>query len=105
LWDGKSTYISTTKTDLVSIIAKISKPKWISINDRLPDVGERIICSSREYMNMYYVTESEYDRDEGDGVYNWLEVCNDRYRINTSRYWDSNQITHWMPVPKLPHEV
>ena len=60
-------------------------PKWISVEDRLPDVGEKVIVR---------------------GVKNGIQVGAFHMKLrpgNNRRWWWKNntilEVTHWMPIP------
>ena len=62
---------------------RASAPKWISVEDRLPEQGEEAICIAA-------------DGDMMIGKYTewgWMFPC----------YFED--LTHWMPIPQLPKEV
>ena len=62
---------------------KASAPKWISVDDRLPEQGEEAICIAA-------------DGDMMIGKYTewgWMFPC----------YFE--ELTHWMPIPEPPKEV
>lgn len=62
-----------------------AQPKWISVEDRLPDAGEKVIVC---------------------GVKNGMQVGAFRMTLrpgNNRRWWWKNntilEVTHWMPIP------
>lgn len=62
---------------------RASAPKWISVEDRLPEQGEEAICIAA-------------DGDMMIGKYTewgWMFPC----------YFE--ELTHWMPIPEPPKEV
>lgn len=64
-----------------------AQPKWISVDERLPEEGETVLC--------YY--ESDL-----------MGVCTRLHEIweDSYGYWESDDaITHWMPMPEPPKEV
>jgi hypothetical protein len=66
--------------------------KWISVEDRLPDKNDDVLCSRGNHigalMDVYtYV-----------GDYKWCDTYG--YRIST----EDEGITHWMPLPEPPKE-
>ena len=67
--------------------------KWISVEDRLPNVGQetliRIPVATR-----FNVENGSY---KGNGT--WLGAWCDR-RGPSSAY----KVTHWMPLPELPED-
>ena len=61
---------------------RASAPKWISVDDRLPEQGEEAICIAA-------------DGDMMIGKYTewgWMFPC----------YFE--ELTHWMPLPQQPKE-
>lgn len=71
------------------------KQEWISVKDRLPDRGERVLCfikSSGKHQNDIIF----------DNVYNGILVG-----YNPPKYvweWYGDYVTHWMPLPEPPKE-
>jgi len=63
-------------------------PHWISVEERLPDVAEKLIT-----YNGNFVSE------------NWLcTVASKDGKINVWAY-SEGFVTHWMPLPEPPKEV
>lgn len=61
------------------------KQEWISVDERLPEVGTRVVGYDYESnVRCYFITEGRWWIDEG-----W----------NTAKGWG---ITHWMPLPEAP---
>ena len=67
-----------------------AQPKWISVEDRLPDVGEKVMVC---------------------GVKNGMQVGAFRGKLrpgNNRRWWWKKdtilEVTHWMPIPQMPKE-
>ena len=59
-------------------------PEWISVKERLPEPGERVLYCYRGFVGEGYVTRSgEWERA---GIW--------------TRYYPS----HWMPLPEPPEE-
>ena len=54
----------------------VTVQEWISVDDRLPDVGNIVLIYSETY-----------------------GVCLDSYSDDTFDYFD---VTHWMPLPQPP---
>jgi hypothetical protein len=65
-------------------------PRWIPVTERLPEVGEQVLCYCRA--NIYEVMKMRTD-----GVW----VHNDK--VYDSAYM-SGFVTHWMPLPGAPTE-
>jgi hypothetical protein len=62
--------------------------KWVSVDERLPEIWKTVlVCDVRED----YVDAWEYNGKDlwrGDGI-----------------FYGTEDITHWMPIPKPPKEV
>ena len=72
-------YVKNEKVASHLIANGVTVQKWISVKDRLPDVGVEVLVYS-----------------EIDGI------CVDYYDGDVFGYFD---ITHWMPMPKPPKGV
>ena len=64
------------------------KPRWIPVNEALPEAGKRVLCYCRA--NIYEVMKM---RTDGDWVY------------DTNHVYMHSFVTHWMPLPEPPKEV
>lgn len=84
------------------------KPRWISVEERLPDEPGTylVFISDPEIMQEYdcsYVSAAHYDKDEGlwkeedDIVY-----CADLRCVNRGKVF---HITHWMHLPPPPDHI
>jgi hypothetical protein len=62
-------------------------PKWTSVEEKLPEAGQRVLCYCRA--NIYEVMKMRTDRD-------WVQDINHVYM--------SGFVTHWMPLPEPPEE-
>jgi len=60
------------------------KPKWISVEDDLPELATFVICHKKNglVLGLYYSADREF-----------------RYAEQIQR----NQVTHWMPLPEPPN--
>ena len=66
--------------------AEVTKPKWIPVTERLPKIGDPVLCYCRA--NIYEVMSMQANGGwMGDGV-----------------MYMSGFVTHWMPLPKPPEE-
>lgn len=84
-----------------TIEAELVKQEWISVNDRLPEFGEKIYCRRNtdtvlawdgyEYVMGYFTHHSQLDEVEFNGVDE-----DGNYMVKTP--------THWMPLPEPPKE-
>lgn len=77
--------------------------EWISVKDRLPDIGERVlVCavSKNSGAPLTIITEMSDT--------NWLDnrLKIELYWMPPFQYFLSNyEIIHWMPLPEPPEEV
>ena len=72
-------------------------PKWISVEDRLPDNGDVVLViangNPRTNIRLHNATLiASYWQDEG-----WI--------VDGYEYWDAICVSHWMPLPELPEGV
>ena len=66
----------------------VTVQEWISVKDRLPEVGKKVLVYCKENKNDYEI-----------GAYS------DTYRgFFVRQTWYEN-ITHWMPLPPAPEDV
>ena len=70
------------------------KQEWISVEDRLPEIGGTYLITLKE--KYAYEDEWNYHVDVASYSFDWDCTFND---------WDEGQeihITHWMPLPEAP---
>lgn len=65
---------------------------WISVDERLPELGERVLTFTASGIETLY--RSQYDND----LFIWERDC-------CQDYWTDEQVTHWQPLPQPPSEV
>jgi hypothetical protein len=65
------------------------QPRWISVGERLPENGQKIIAAFRDGGGLI-VDQARYSNGEFDFA-SWAYV------------WGDN-VTHWMPLPQPPEE-
>lgn len=79
-------------SELTEKVAQLeaAQPKWISVEDRLPDAGEKVMVC---------------------GVKNGIQVGAFHMKLrpeNNRRWWWKKdtilEVTHWMPIPQMPKE-
>lgn len=61
--------------------------EWISVKDRLPELGERVICTDGDAVFEQY-------RVENSCVYGMWDRCGLKSPMQ--------EVTHWMPLPEPP---
>jgi hypothetical protein len=79
-----------TKNDIYEfgqLYDEVTKPHWISVEDELPKIGKDVLVL----------------REDGE-----MQVVH-QYNEKIARWWSvdgfplKNNITHWMPLPEVPH--
>ena len=85
--------LSETCFRAADAIEELQKPKWISVEERLPEFDGRVLCWRKgvhhrgvEYMDILYFN---LDLRRFDN-YGWIDK--------------DIVVTHWMPLPELPKE-
>jgi hypothetical protein len=63
-----------------------AQPKWISVEDELPPVGEKVLVCANNVRVMAFID------------------CEDVWHRDTITFRLPGEVTHWMPTPKLPKE-
>lgn len=88
-------YIQQLEHNIGELTGKVAQleaaqPKWISVEDRLPDAGEKVMVC---------------------GVKNGIQVGAFHMKLrpeNNRRWWWKKdtilEVTHWMPIPQMPKE-
>ena len=85
---GKGDPAEEVGLDALAIaIFALEKTKWISVKDRLPELGERVICTDG------YAVFEQY-RVESSCVYGMW----DRFGLKSPM----QEVTYWMPMPLPP---
>lgn len=89
-----------------------AQPKWISVEERLPDDLEEVLILVKE--TEFYGQYKEFSKsyfcqyigcvDDGEWFTVWCH--GHRYIKNTAKepYADKFEVTHWMPLPEPPKE-
>lgn len=68
----------------------VTVQEWVSVNDRLPEVGEYVVCIAKR--NPFSRFMPMVARIEKNG---WVNPITEQY---------ISEVTHWMPLPEPPKE-
>ena len=80
----------------MSELTKIITRKWINIKETLPMFNEDVLVTDNKRLDIgYYIKSSE--------LHNYSE-CDFQHWVTRQRILNSNNITHWMPLPNIPKE-
>lgn len=71
----------------IAIAALREQPRWISVEDRLPEVGERVLTTDGAFVGEMYINKRG----------KWQ-----RYNVNDSALLMALDILWWMPLPEPP---
>ena len=78
------------KEALDMAIAALSPPnEWVSVEERLPEPGERVLATDCGFVGEFYINERGQ----------WQ-----RYNVNCHALLMALDILYWMPLPKSPKE-
>lgn len=66
---------------------KAAQPKWISVEERLPEIGRTVICCAKGYIPLI-----------GTG---WYDANLNMWHLD---FVNNRPVTHWMPLPAPPKE-
>lgn len=72
--------------------------RWISVDDRLPNIGERVFVYIPRPDNHYNI-EIAYISEGNDDYPYW--VLGDKSQFYSTRF---HYISHWMPLPEPPKD-
>ena len=79
-----------------------ARPKWISVEERLPNVGEKVmVCGVKNGMQVG--TFRGIPRSMQVGAFSGIS----RPGKNRKWWWKKDtilEVTHWMPLPEPPKE-
>lgn len=78
--------------DAIALLEE-QEQKWISVEDRLPEIRHAVLAYSPFHKNIWAVSM----HDDGEWYY-WIPSAK-KYDPD----WEG-PITHWMPMPKIPHD-
>ena len=75
-----------------------SKPRWIPVTERLPEMYETVLVVNDDGMCQTAERTESFDTKDGWAIH---------YCVYDADAWDEDEngvITHWMPLPKRPKE-
>lgn len=98
MFDDKFASDETWDRDITALDMAISRMKqagWVSVKDRLPEEGERVLATDGDFVGEAYLM----DYHPVPGVFGryWYRS----YGANWSLVSDK-PVTHWMPLPEPP---
>ena len=68
----------------------VTVQEWISVKDRLPEVGGYVVCiAKRNPFSRFMPMVAKIERN------GWVNPITEQY---------ISEVTHWMPIPELPKE-
>lgn len=70
--------------------------KWISVEDRLPKIGQK---GYSESVIVYFLSELDDTKGRATAAF-----CYDGWHIAGLFCDEKVKVTHWMPLPKPPEE-
>lgn len=86
--------------DMMNKFAEQFKPTWISVKDRLPEIGETVVVV--------------WDKGNGypDRITSHMTHMNGNFDATNQKYWviqhrvhpNQDEIKYWMPLPEPPKE-
>lgn len=69
-------------------------PTWIGVDDRLPEMYQRVLIKADCYLVAGREPKSERNKDWGiSGDWMWAVV--------SDNWCDAHMVTHWMPIPEF----
>ena len=76
--------------------AKEKNNGWISVDERLPEDGERILTLTRK--GSINICQRHKEEDDYSSWYLWT------YSRLTGGYYLDEHVTHWQPLPPAPEQ-
>ena len=76
--------------EVLQEVSTLTPPnEWVSVYDRLPEPGERVLATDCGFVGEFYINKRG----------KWQ-----RYNVNCSELLMALDILYWMPLPKSPKE-
>lgn len=96
-----------TEIALGMAIEALKQPKWISVNEKLPNYSELQNEQVIVLLEDGNIFSTEFNEDaEGESIFGMWE---NKFAPGTLGFIDSEwvsleTVTHWMPIPELPED-
>ena len=71
--------------------------EWIGVDERLPERWDRVlVCNANE--------DNEHDDGVTEAIFAPCDkgCCEPKFESKGLEYISHNDVTHWMPLPKMP---
>jgi hypothetical protein len=68
--------------------------EWISVKDRLPRQGKKVLIAWKDYRNKRSIDTAEMWKDRNGWHFTYCDV-------NGSNDLDDSQVTHWKLIPEF----
>jgi len=75
--------------ELMPITNLLTSAQWISVKERLPDAGVRVLVNAERYPSIGFMRKGS-----------WCWISDKGFILSFAR-----EITHWMPLPAPPKET
>ena len=104
----KSNYIGLTMLQAADAIEELSKPRWVSVTERLPkmrDAGilKKLGINLRSDKCLIVISDGKDQIVDNDA-----ELRDGKWHSDTLRWLSAGkktfEVTHWMPLPEPPKE-
>lgn len=88
-YDDEQGFEMAYKVDTDALPTLTPPNEWVSVYDRLPEPGERVLATDCGFVGEFYINKRG----------KWQ-----RYNVNCSELLMALDILYWMPLPKSPKE-
>ena len=100
---GLKLNITANEVDIYNIATEAlqseSESEWISVEDRLPEIGEYVIAFDGEEQKVVKMTTY---KEGSNGYQQGLRDCWFEYISHNNYAFRFYNVTHWMPLPQAP---
>ncbi len=110
LYEDKTTFLTAFKMYISAMEEYANQSKWISVEDRLPEIGERALVigwSSTDYRYSSSVYNNDSEPEQYIVVWDGknsttVAAIDDGAFCGNYQYICIDNITHWQPLPEKP---